>query len=272
MARFSNTPSSSGGSGSNIFDTVETTNNGNGTNVKIGDDAWIGDVNAANRIAITGVEDATKGGIVLGNGHSETIATDGSNLTIHASNDIVLTPGSTYAYIGTPQNDGSNRIATIANLPATVSLYYGSFEDTNDHISGGATSANLVTFSNTTASSGVSIVDNSKITFTNAGAYHFNILTQFFFSGGASNYNITLWYTKNGQPVTNTGFTFTTTGTQNAQVLGNAEDIIQVNAGDYIQFYWYSPATGMTLKTTAAGTNPTRPLSPSSKLNIFNVG
>ena len=67
-------------------------------------------------------------------------------------------------------------------------------------------------------------------------------------------------------------YTFTTTSAQGAQTLGNVEQIITANAGDYIQFYWQAAATGMALTPTSAGTNPTRPASPSVNLNIFNVG
>lgn len=160
----------------------------------------------------------------------------------------------------------------MANFDRRLPLYYGSFEDTTTHTNAGITSSNLLTFNTTSNSSGISVVNNSRITFGHSGGYHFNLLAQFFFSGGASNYNITLWYTKNGQIVTNSAFTFTTTSAQSSQVLGNVEDIITVSAGDYIEFYWWSGASGMTVAPTAAATNPTRPLSPSVSLNIFNVG
>jgi hypothetical protein len=155
---------------------------------------------------------------------------------------------------------------------ATPNLYCGSFEDTTNQASGGTTAANLVTINTTSTSSGVFLVSSSQITFANAGRYLVNFLGQFAFTGGASNYNITVWYTKNGQAVTNAASTFTTSSAQGNQTMANVEDIIQVNAGDYIQFYWWSGAAGMSLVSTAASTNPTRPLSPSVKLNIFNVG
>lgn len=151
-------------------------------------------------------------------------------------------------------------------------LYYGSFEDYTNQSNAGATSANLVTFNTTSTSSGVSLVAGSKITFAHDGAYLFNFLGQFAFTGGASNYSITVWHSKNGQIVANSAKTFTTTSAQNAQTLAYSQDIIAVNANDYIQFYWYAPATGMALVTTAAGSNPTRPASASANLNVFNVG
>jgi hypothetical protein len=159
-----------------------------------------------------------------------------------------------------------------ANKAPINVLHYGSFEDTTTQGNGGATVANLITFNTTSSSQGVSVVQGSKITFANAGVYLFNLLGQFFFSGGASNYNITVWYAKNGVIVDTSAFTFTTTSAQASQTLANVEDIITVAAGDYFQFYWWSPATGITLSPTAVGTSPARPAASSIHMNVFNVG
>ena len=149
--------------------------------------------------------------------------------------------------------------------------YYGSFEDTTTQTSGGTTSANLVTFNTTTTNSGTSVVSNSQITYANAGTYAIDFNGLYFFSGGASNYNITVWYAKNGAAVANSAYTFTTTGTQAAQVMGHITDLITVAAGDYIQVYWWAAAAGVALTPTTAGTNPTRPASSSATFNTWRV-
>jgi len=155
---------------------------------------------------------------------------------------------------------------------APAQLYYLNTYDTTTQTNGGATSANLITLNSTGPANGISIVSNSKITFANAGTYCLNLLGQFITTGGGSNYAVTVWYTVNGgAPATASGYTFTTAGVNN-QVLANVEDINTFNAGDYIQFYWWSQNTYMELLTTAANSNPTRPLTPSVNLNIFNVG
>lgn len=102
--------------GTNTYDILYTTHNGDGTNIQIGDDAWIGDINAANYLGIKGVQDPTLGGIVFGSLGLTSITTDSTNLSLSASNDIILNPGSNYGYIGTPLIDGSNRIATVGTL------------------------------------------------------------------------------------------------------------------------------------------------------------
>jgi len=150
--------------------------------------------------------------------------------------------------------------------------YQGSFEDSTTQSSAGITSVNVVTFNSTSQSNGVSIVSNSHITYTNPGTYLINFLGQFFFTGGASNYNITVWYRKNGVDVPGTAYTFTTTGAQNNQTLANLEDIITVNAGDYIQICWWAAAAGVSLTPTVAGTNPITPASASANLNTWRIG
>lgn len=113
------------GQSTDTYDKLYVTNNGSGTNVKIGDDAWIGDVNEANHISIKGFEDGTKGGVIFGSNKTEKITSDATNLSINANNDIILNPGSTYAYIGSPTVNGSTRIAKwsdtiirVSNVPA----------------------------------------------------------------------------------------------------------------------------------------------------------
>ena len=70
-----------GTSNSPSFDQVLATNNGNGTNFKVGDDAWIGDVNAANTIRVKGQQDATAGYITFGNQVTQLGLTNSTTLT-----------------------------------------------------------------------------------------------------------------------------------------------------------------------------------------------
>jgi len=112
MARFDNPASS--GSSTDTYDKLYVTHNSDGENVKIGDDAWIGDVDAANHIAIIGVEDSTKGGVIFGDTLNEKIYSDATDLVLESGNDIVLYPGSNYAYL----NDivDTQRIAVMADI------------------------------------------------------------------------------------------------------------------------------------------------------------
>jgi hypothetical protein len=113
---------------------ILTSNNGEADNIAIGDDVFVGDANIANHVAIVGNQDPTNGGIILGNGLTETLSSDGSNLSLAADNDIVLYPGSTYAYIGTPELDGSNRIAKMSDIQGGGPDSHGNFEFNNSEM------------------------------------------------------------------------------------------------------------------------------------------
>jgi len=83
------------GTPTDTYDKLYVTNNGNGTNVKIGDDVWLGDVNLANTLSIRGFEDSSKGYISFGTGMAQNIGTDGSGKTVIGTD---LIPASDNAY------------------------------------------------------------------------------------------------------------------------------------------------------------------------------
>lgn len=67
---------------------VLTTSNGAGTNVKIGDDCWIGDVNIPNTVGFRGNQDATAGFVTFGNS-GNTLGCNGGDGTLrYAGNPI----------------------------------------------------------------------------------------------------------------------------------------------------------------------------------------
>jgi hypothetical protein len=205
----------------------------------------------------------------------------GTDAAISVNNGVFNINGVTQAQLPniklTTLTFNDNSTMTTAAKP----LYNGSFESTAVQVSGGATTANLVTVTGATNSKGISYdsgATNSKITYANAGDYYVNFLGQFKFTGGASNYDVTVWYAKNGAIVSNSAYTFTLTSAQGSQVLANITDIVTLAAGDYLQFYWYTSVApsagpnGIYLYSTATGTNPTRPLAPSVNINTYNVG
>jgi hypothetical protein len=167
--------------------------------------------------------------------------------------------------------DVMGNIQPLSDYLLLPTLYSATFFDTTLQTNGGATTANQVKFNTTQQSIGFTLGQDNRINVENSGIYFLNLLLQLSFTGGASNYNVTVWFTVDDVIVPNSAFTFTTTGAQNDQTLANVTDTIQLNAGQYIKFYWWSQATGMRLLPTSAGTNPTRPLSPSVNLSIFNV-
>jgi hypothetical protein len=79
-------------------DKYYATNNGNGTNFKVGDDVWIGDVNISNTMQVSGVQNAATGYIQFGSGSAMPKIGGGgvnhlniANIPSYASNAAALT-------------------------------------------------------------------------------------------------------------------------------------------------------------------------------------
>jgi hypothetical protein len=234
------------GTSTDTYDKLYVTNNGAGTNVKIGDDAWIGDVNIANFISVKGVEDASKGGVVFGNGLSEKIETNGTDLTITAENDVILNPGSTYGYLGAVTVD--DRIATWGYLNAHKFGASASFYSTQDQ-TGTANSIQAMTFNNTDWATGVTLESSSHIKMTAAGKYNIAFSAQLHQLNSSGIVNI--WLAKNGTAVANSNTKCAITA-NNPYYVAAWNLFVDAAAGDYYQIMWSSDSNNSVLEYEAA--------------------
>ena len=253
------------------YDKLYTTNNGNGTNVKIGDDAWIGDVNSANTMSVKGAQNAALGGIVFGNGLSEKIATDGSNLTLTAENDIILNAGSSYSYLGTPELDGGNRIATWDYVQSGRHGSSASYWSTADQGPFNANTIQAMTLNATDWQTGVSLTNNSRITMTSAGKYNIAFSAQTHQTNSSGIVNI--WLSKNGTAIANTNTRFDITA-NNPYAVAAWNFFVNSAAGDYYEIMWSSSSNSTVLEALAStGSGATlHPAVPSVIVTVNQVG
>jgi hypothetical protein len=196
------------------------------------------------------------------------VSTTASTTVVTTSSTAVNIAVSTYPVIVSASSVGLQGATGAPGTGNTVS-YYGSFESTQSQTTSGTASANLVTFNTTSLANGIS-VSGGTVTFANQGTYLVNFLGQFITTGGGSNYQVNVWYQVNGSAVANAAYVFTTSGVNN-QVLANVEDTLALNAGDTLAFFWSSQNQYMQLQYVASASNPTRPASPSAKLNILQI-
>ena len=145
--------------------------------------------------------------------------------------------------------------------------YYGTFVSTANQANGGATTANAVSFDTSVLANGVSISSSNQITFANAGIYLIAFELAVTNSTG-SNTTINCWLAQNGTNIANTTSDLTILGGANQPQLLEQQWIVNVSAGDYVQIYWASSATTVSLLYQAAATSPTRPASPSAIVNV----
>jgi hypothetical protein len=163
-------------------------------------------------------------------------------------------------------------VTVVVNNPVAgfAPLNYGAFQDSNTQASGGATSANLVLLRTTDYSNGVSVVSNSRMTVATTGIYNVQFSIQFSRAAGAGFSTVEVWLAKNGTNVvgSNGQVNVPQSGGKNIAAWNY---IIQANSGDYFELYWSSTDASVEMLYAAAGTNPTRPTTPSVIATVTQV-
>jgi len=257
--------------------TIHATNNGNGTNFKVGDDAWIGDVNIGNTIQIKGQQDGTKGYIKFGSGSST------PKLGYNGSNNILDLDGSlkvngSFNIVSSslfPQNTGSSLVSydqisgqlyhtTYASaLPALFAA--GGFYSTQTQ-SGSANVSSSFTFNESLGINSVNIQSGSHIVCDKAATYNLQFSIQIV--QGPSAANVAVWLKKNGSNVANTA-TYVSVPSNTKQVMALNIWDSTTTPGDYYELAYQSDSANTTYQAIAATGNI--PLSPSIILTVNQI-
>ena len=165
---------------------------------------------------------------------------------------------------------------TVGNpiVPNVSSSSWGSFYDTTDHHISSTTTAYPITINTADPNNkGVTILEGSKITVLYAGVYNVQFSAQVA-SSDTSIHNANIWIRKNGTdvPASNGQLTVPNRhGGVNGQMVSSWNYLLELNAGDYIQFMWQAESTDVFLETIAVGTTPTTPLDPSIIVTVAQV-
>jgi hypothetical protein len=128
----------------------------------------------------------------------------------------------------------------------------GLFYSTTDQTAAVVNTGYPVEFENTYLGNGVSIVSDTRITATASGFYNFQVTLQTDHVGGSDS-TITTWINKNGTDVPYGGQQQTVKGNSVHAVFWNFS--IDLTAGQYIEMYWATDDTNLSLNTEA----PTSP-------------
>jgi hypothetical protein len=108
-----------------------STNNGNGTNFKVGDDAWIGDVNLANTIQLSGQQSATSGHIRFGFGASNPVLGANNSSTLELTGSLSISGSLTI------QNRPAFRVTGAGGAKTAVTTLSGSYLNVDYQQGGG---------------------------------------------------------------------------------------------------------------------------------------
>ena len=143
---------------------------------------------------------------------------------------------------------------------------FGSFYDLTDQQLASVTAAQVVALGQTFYSRGVTVESGDEITFEYAGTYAISFSIQFHNDQNNAVHTASVWLKKNGSDLANSNSTFDIPGARggtDGALIASTTIIEEVDAGDQIQFYWSGSSTGLSIEHSAAGTNPTRPVTPS---------
>jgi len=172
---------------------------------------------------------------------------------------------------GEPGPQGEQGIQGEPGQSGLLSAYNASFFSTQSQ-TGTADSAQAMTFNNTDFSNGVSIVDNSKITITNAGKYNIQFSAQLHNnSGGSATVNI--WLSKNGTALENSN-TRVSVASNDPYAVAAWNFFVDVSANDYYQLFWSSSSanTGLDYQAGQTINSVYHPAIPSVILTVNQVG
>lgn len=153
----------------------------------------------------------------------------------------------------------------------SLSKHYGSFHDTTTQTAAAATPT-AITFNTTDYTVGVALgTPTSHIVISNAGLYNIQFSIQGS-NSSATDDNITVWFRVNGVDVPDsTGISAIPSkhGSINGALVFGWNQLLSLNANDYIEMYWTTDTGTSSLNTYAAGTSPVHPVSPSVAITVL---
>jgi len=138
-----------------------------------------------------------------------------------------------------------------------INAPYGSFQSLADQTVATINTAYAMTFDTTDYSNGVTVASNTKITVTDSGIYNFQWSGQFE-NTDSQDHDARVWIKVNGTNlVGSTGFFAVSSkhGIVNGHVLIGWNYYLSLNANDYIELWWETDSTTVSLQTYAAASN-----------------
>ena len=141
---------------------------------------------------------------------------------------------------------------------------YGAFQDTTDQPAT-ANTATVMTFNTTDFSNGVSVVSNSKLTVAQAGIYNLQFSAQFD-NTDTQEHDVSIWLRQDasgaGTDIAGSaglvGVPSSHGGLSGHLIIG-WNYFVTLNANDFVEIWWSTPNTAVTIQAYPAGTSPTRP-------------
>ena len=156
-----------------------------------------------------------------------------------------------------------NAILSV-NGGANIQFPYGAFQSSVDQTAV-VNTATAMTFNVTDYSNAVSVVSSSKITVTTAGIYNLQWSGQFE-NVDTQLHDASVWIRINGADVVGSNSLVSVPnkhGGVNGHTIAAWNYFVELQANQYVELWWSTDDTQVSLQTYAAGTGPTRPTTAS---------
>lgn len=166
--------------------------------------------------------------------------------------------------------------SVILFVPSSAAAYadvmpYGAFQSVVDQAIATANTAYAMTMDTTDYSNGVTLSNSSRLNVKNAGVYNFQWSGQFN-NTDTQIHDVDVWLRKNGTNVVgSTGVISVPNshGGVDGHTIVGWNYFLELAANDYIELYWSSSSTNISLQFYPAQTSPTRP-STASLITTMN--
>lgn len=149
--------------------------------------------------------------------------------------------------------------------------YLGVFTDMTDQTDGSGAVA--MTFDTAAIERGIRLVDDSKIYADRTGLYNWQLSVHLHNVDSQAHY-FELWGKKNGVDIPNSRFIYSVPSSHGGvpgTIIPSQNFFIQMNAGDYVQIFWATDDTDVTIAHHDAEVSPARPAAPSLLLTVCEV-
>ena len=196
---------------------------------------------------------------------------------------LTLATGGALTTTLTDRRIGPDSVILFAPASAAANvdyMPYGAFQSLVDQTAAAANTAYAMTLDTTDYSNGITLSNSSRMNVKNTGIYNFQWSGQFE-NTDSQDHDARAWIKINGTNLTgSTGFFAIPSkhGSVNGHGLTGWNYYLSLNANDYVELWWETDSTSVSLQAYAAGTNyPSTAslittmnyISPSALTNIY---
>ena len=164
---------------------------------------------------------------------------------------------------------GGTTYKVKAGLASSGNLH-GSFHSELTQYVVSADTAIVMSAETTDFSTGINLVDNSKLTVTSGGTYNLQFSSVFKKIQGGTIEFISVWPRINGNDVSWSN-TDVSMANNNELIVAAWNFLLELNSGDYVELVWSSTTTEMEMVAIPPQINPTRPGTPSIIVTITQI-